>query len=261
MKNIIDDIFYVGSSNFNQKKFEGEIPLETGMAYNSYLIIDEKTCLLDTVDCSVKDDFIKNVKDVLGNRALDYLIVHHLEPDHTGAIFDIVKLFPNVTICISGLGYTLLQQFFHQTLKNVKIVKEGDVLSLGKHELHFIAAPMVHWPEVLVSYESSSKTLFSSDAFGAFGATTSLFLPHHDIAPYLPDLRRYYTNIVGKYGPQVQDLLNKASNLDIEHIMPLHGFILNSEDIPNVLKYYNLWSLYQEEEKGVLIVYASIYGH
>ena len=198
MKKIIEDLIYVGASNFNQRKFEGEIPLETGMAYNSYLIIDEKTCLFDTVDCSVHKEFLENVKNALSNRKLDYIIVHHLEPDHTSAIFDIIDLYPEVTLCISGLGYTLLKQFFQRDVKNVLIIKDGDTLTLGKHKLCFISAPMVHWPEVMVTYDHYSKILFSSDAFGAFGATTSLFLQNHDIATYTSDMRRYYTNIVGK---------------------------------------------------------------
>ena len=262
MKLIEKQIYYLGASNPTEKVFEGEIPLSKGMSYNSYLINDDKTCLLDSADASVIDCFYDNLKEALDGRDLDYFVIHHLEPDHTAGIVQILKMYPNVKVFISALGLSLLRQFFRDCkVNNFQIIKEGDQLNLGDHILNFIAAPMVHWPEVMMSYESKTKILFSADAFGSFTCFDKMdSSEYEDQDELLYEERRYYTNIVGKYGDQVQNVLKKAKNLNIQKICSLHGPI-HTKRIPDILKYYDLWSRYEAENDGVLIVYTTIYGH
>lgn len=261
---INDDIYYVGVFNAKERVFEGVIPTPKGMNYNSYLILDEKTALMDTVDVSVTQPFLKNVHETLQGRPLDYLVIHHVEPDHTSGIKEIIRIYPSVTLVISALGLKLLHQFlviFPET--SIQVVKENDTLALGKHILHFISAPMVHWPEVIMSFDSGSGTLFSADAFGAFGAISEeeIFAhQHHYGRECLPEARRYYTNIVGKYGESVTNLLAKVRPLPIQMIAPLHGHIF-TENIQDIVSYYEKWSSYTAESEGVLIISCSIYGH
>lgn len=259
---VTKDTYYVGASDRRIALFENIYPLDNGVSYNSYVILDEKTCLLDTVDDSVFDIFLEKVYDVLQGRKLDYLVIHHMEPDHSSSIMKIVKEFEGVTLIINNKIKTMLENYFD--LENVKyeIVEEGGTLSLGKHTLTFVFAPMVHWPEVMLSYDSYSKTLFSADAFGTFGALSGNLFAHevdfdHD---FLDEARRYYTNIVGKYGPQVQAALKKASTVDIETLAPLHGPIWR-KDLSYLINKYDKWSRYEPEVNGVLIVYGSVYGH
>lgn len=256
------DTYYVGASDRRLALFENIYPLNDGVSYNSYIILDEKTCLLDTVDSSVYDVYIEKVKNVLQNRKLDYLVIHHMEPDHSALILKVIKEYPDVTLVINPKIQVMLNNYFGYDLKNVLLMKDGETLSLGKHSLTFVYAPMVHWPEVMVSYDSYSKTLFSADAFGTFGALSgNLFAHEVDFSHnYLDEARRYYTNIVGKYGTQVQAILKKAGTLDIESICPLHGPIWR-QDITYLIDLYDKWSLYEPEVSGVLIIYGSIYGH
>lgn len=256
-----DNIYYVGQANKEETAFEGVIPTPKGMNYNSYLILDEKTCLLDTVDESVLSPFLLDVEKTINHRLLDYLVVHHLEPDHTAGIVSILNEYPDVTLVISFLGLKLLNQFFTlpQGTKTL-VVKEGDVLKLGKHELIFKSAPMVHWPEVMMSFDTYSHILFSADAFGSFNAIAKEEIYASKDNFDLDEARRYYTNIVGKYGLQVQDVLKKILSLPIEMICPLHGHIFK-DNLELILPYYDKWSAYQSEEPGVLLLVASIYGH
>ena len=262
MKLVEDGIYFLGASCPTQKYFEGEIPLTKGMSYNSYLIKDEKTCLLDSADENVIDSFFDNLKEALGDRELDYFVIHHLEPDHTAGITKILKMYPNVKVFISALGLSFLRQFFRDVkLTNFQLIKEDDQLNLGEHNLTFIAAPLVHWPEVMMSYESKSKILFSADAFGSFTCFDKLdSSEYEDQEELLYETRRYYTNIVGKFGDKVQNLLKKAAKFDIQKICSLHGPI-HTKNIPLLMHYYNLWSTYSKEKEGVLIVYTTIYGH
>lgn len=227
--------------------------LENGMAYNSYVILDEKITVMDTVDKIAVDRWLDNMDKVLGNSEPTYLVVQHLEPDHSAGIEAFVNKYPNVTLVMTAKAKAMLPQFCDVNLDKVEAVKEGDTLLLGSHTLTFVTAPMVHWPEVMVSYESSEKVLFSADAFGKFGTTDA-------DEGWSCEARRYYFNIVGKYGAPVQTLLKKASALEIETICPLHGPIL-TDTIPEVLDLYNTWSSYQPEDKGVFIAYASIHGN
>jgi flavorubredoxin len=256
-----DNIYYIGQLNKEETTFEGVIPTPNGMNYNSYLILDEKTCLLDTVDETVLKPFLFDVDQTLNHRLLDYLVVHHLEPDHTAGIVKILKKYPDVTLVISFLGLKLLNQFFTlpEGIKTI-VVKDGDILNLGKHELVFKSAPMVHWPEVMMSYDTYSHVFFSADAFGSFNAITKEEIYATKENFDLDEARRYYTNIVGKYGPQVQDILKKVSSLSIEMICPLHGHIFK-DNFELILSYYEKWSAYQGEQPGVLLLVASIYGH
>lgn len=263
MKNITNDLIYLGQNNFDERIFEGEIPIKKGMSYNSYLILDNKTVLIDTIEKALVDSFLFDLKKALNGRKLDYLIVQHLEPDHTMAVEEIIKLYPNVKILISMMGLTFLKQFFPSLkfFNNYQIIKEGDSLELDNHRLSFINAPMVHWPEVMLTYDASIKTLFSADAFGSFTVFDELDSKDYiDKEELFNESRRYYTNIVGKYGPQVINVLAKAKKLDIDRICPLHGPI-HTELISSFLSYYNLWASYKEEKDGVLIVACSIYGH
>lgn len=247
------DIKQIGVNDYDIDLFEGQYILENGMAYNSYVILDEKITIMDTVDKIAVDRWIANIEAELGNKEPAYLVVQHLEPDHSAGIETLANKYPNMTLVMSARAKTMLPQFCDVDLERVMAVAEGDTLSLGEHTLTFVVAPMVHWPEVIVSYESSEKVLFSADAFGKFGTTDA-------DEGWSCEARRYYFNIVGKYGVNVQSLLKKASALDIQTICPLHGPIL-TDTIPEVLSLYNTWSSYKPEDKGVFIAYASIHGN
>ena len=262
IRKISEDIIYLGCSDRRLALFESAYPIPNGVSYNSYLILDEKTVLMDTVDKACSGQFFQNLEAALDGRELDYLVVHHMEPDHCALIEDVIALYPEVKIVTTAKSVALIKQFFDFDIDSrVMIVKEGDELSTGKHNFIFTTAPMVHWPEVMVSYDKTDKALYSADAFGSFGAINgNLFDSDIDFEKdYLDEARRYYTNIVGKYGPQVQMLLKKASALDIQTIYPLHGLIIK-DNIAKFVEKYDKWSRYEAEEKSVLIAYSSVYG-
>ena len=247
-------IKYVGASDRTLDLFEGQYILPEGMAYNSYLILDEKTAVMDTVDELVQDKFLENVKAELAGRKLDYIVVQHLEPDHSGSLEALVKLYPEAKIVLSAKAKAMAVNFLDTDISQRAVtVAEGDTLSLGSHTLHFVTAPMVHWPEVILSYEESEKVLFAADAFGKFGALDA-------DEDWACEARRYYFNIVGKYGAQVQALLKKAAALDIKTICPLHGPILK-ENLGYYIGLYDTWSSYKPEAEGVFIAYATLHGH
>ena len=252
---ITKDIVYVGVNDHDVDLFEGQYTVPNGMAYNSYLIQDEKVAVMDSVDAHFTDAWLTNIAGVLGGRAPDYLIVQHMEPDHSGSIFSFAQAYPNTQIVASAKAVAIMQQFFDTDFTSrCLIVKEGDTLELGAHTLHFVTAPMVHWPEVIMTYDATDKVLFSADAFGKFGAL--------DVEEeWLPEARRYYIGIVGKYGTQVQAVLKKAAGLEIETICSLHGPVLHKEQLADVLAAYDTWSAYRPETEGVLVAYSSIYGH
>lgn len=251
---ITDGIYYVGVNDHKVELFEGQYPVPNGMAYNSYVILDEKIAVTDTVDAHFGGEWLKNLDGVLNGKAPDYLIVHHMEPDHSANIAAFAERYPSAVIVATAKAFTMMSQFFGTDYADRRIVaEEGSTLSLGKHTLTFVTAPMVHWPEVMVSYESTEKVLFSADAFGKFGAL--------DVKEdWTDEARRYYFGIVGKYGAQAQALLKKAAGLDIAVICPLHGPIL-TENLGYYLNLYDIWSSYRAESDGVFIAYASIYGH
>ncbi len=261
IRNIVDDIIYVGASDKRLGLFENLFPIPNGVSYNSYLINDEHTCLMDTCDASVSKQFIENLKAALNGRGLDYLVVNHMEPDHAALISDVVRLYPDVKLVLNQMTLKFLNQAIDEKFSYI-IVKENDYLDLGKHKLTFIMAPMVHWPEVMMSYDSYSKVLFSADAFGTFGALDgNIFASELKLDDsFYSEARRYYTNIVGKYGSNVLNVLNKAKTLDIEYICALHGPIWHN-NFNELLNLYVLWASYKEEEKGVMICYASMYGN
>lgn len=262
-RKVTDDLYWIGGNDRRLALFEGVYQIPRGVSYNSYLLMDEKTVLLDTVDKAVKGVFFENIEKVLDGRKLDYLVVHHMEPDHSEAIWEVVMRYPEVKIVCNAKIAQMMKQFFSFDVDaRVVLVKEGDTFHTGKHNLVFVSAPMVHWPEVMVSYDTTDKILFSADAFGTFGALNgALFADEVDFPrDYLDEARRYYTNIVGKYGVQVQALLKKAATLDIQMICPLHGFVWR-KDIGWYLDKYMHWSSYTPEEHGVVIAYASIYGN
>ena len=258
---IDEDIIWVGADNRKLSLFEAVYPVTRGMSYNSYLILDEKTALIDTVDRAVTDVFLGNIEASLGGRTLDYIVVQHMEPDHSATLFDVLIRYPDCTVVCNAKTYAMIEAFKHRTVKAL-IVREGDVLPLGKHSLSFIFAPMVHWPEVMVSYDSYSGTLFSADAFGVFGALGgAIFADEVDFErDHLDEARRYYCNIVGKYGAQVRSLLSKVSRLNIKKLCPLHGFVWR-ENLAYYVNKYLLWSGYEPEKRGVMIAYASVYGN
>ena len=260
-RKIDDDIIWVGADNRRLALFEAVYSVPRGISYNSYLMLDEKTALIDTVDRAVTDIFIENVEHTLGGRSLDYLIVQHMEPDHSATLFDVLLRHPECTVICNKMTFDMIRAFKGRDVKAC-IVTEGDTLELGKHTLTFISAPMVHWPEVMVTFDKTSGTLFSADAFGTFGALNgAIFADEVDFErDYLDEARRYYTNIVGKYGMQVEKLLGKASQLDIKKICPLHGFVWR-ENIDYYVNKYVHWSGYKPEEQGVMIAYASVYGN
>ena len=262
IRKISEDVLYIGCSDRRLALFESAYPIPNGVSYNSYLILDEKTVLMDTVDKSCSGQFFQNLEAALDGRNLDYLFVHHMEPDHCALLEDVISVYPEVKIVTTAKSVALIKQFFDFDIDSkVMIVKEGDTLNTGKHEFIFTMAPMVHWPEVMVSYYKTDKALYSADAFGSFGAINgNLFDTEVDFEKdYIDEARRYYTNIVGKYGPQVQMLLKKASALDIQTIYPLHGLIIK-DNISKFVKKYDKWSRYEAEEKSVLIAYSSVYG-
>lgn len=250
---ISENIKYIGASVYDLDLFESQYIIPNGMAYNSYVILDEKIAVMDTVDAIVSEQWLANLKEELGSREPDYLVVQHLEPDHSANIQTLCELYPDIQIVCSAKAKAMMPQFADINMDNVMTVAEGDTLELGTHTLSFIMAPMIHWPEVMVSYENSEKVLFSADAFGKFGAIDA-------DEGWSCEARRYYFNIVGKYGAPVQTLLKKASGLEIDTICPLHGPVL-TDTIPQVLDLYNTWSSYEPEDEGVFIAYASIHGN
>ncbi|MCI7104514.1 MAG: FprA family A-type flavoprotein [Lachnobacterium sp.] len=253
---ISDAVKYIGVDDKTIDLFESQYVVPEGVSYNSYLILDEKVALMDTVDVRGMQEWEKNLTEALGGRKVDYLVIQHLEPDHAGSIGRLLELYPDVTLVGNAKTFAMLPQFFDIDPDVKKLtVAEGDTLSLGSHTLTFVMAPMVHWPEVMVSYESTEKILFSADGFGKFGA-----LDAEDEEGWVCEARRYYFNIVGKYGAPVQALLKKAANLDIQMICPLHGPILK-EDLGYYIGLYDTWSSYKPENKGVLVAYASIHGN
>ncbi len=262
VRNITDDLYYIGCSDRRLNLFENVYPIANGVAYNSYFLNDEKTVLFDTVDKRCCEQFFANLRHVLNGRKLDYLVVNHMEPDHCALIGDVVDEHPELKIVCSAKTSQMLSQFFDFNLDGrLQIVKEGDVLDTGRHKFTFVMAPMVHWPEVMVTYDQTDKILFSADAFGTFGAINgNIFADEVDFAKdYLDEARRYYCNIVGKYGPQVQALLKKASALEINMICPLHGLIWR-ENLGWYIGKYDKWSSYTPEDNTVMIAYASVYG-
>lgn len=263
VRNVTDDIVWVGASDRRLALFENIFPIPRGVSYNSYVLMDEKTVLLDTVDAGVAGQFFENLAYVLGDRQLDYLVVNHMEPDHCAMIGDIVRRYPKVQVVGNAKTFTMMKQFFGTDFAERAVtVKEGDTLSAGKHTLHFVMAPMVHWPEVMVTYDETDKVLFSADGFGTFGALNgNIFADEVDFdRDWLDDARRYYTNIVGKYGASVQALLKKAAGLDIAVICPLHGPVWR-ENLGYILEKYQKWSTYESEDQAVVIMYASMYGN
>lgn len=267
MQNVIEvtkDLYYLGGNDRRLALFESAFPIPRGVSYNSYLLTDEKTVLFDTVDSAVSEVFFENLAHALGGRKLDYLIVHHMEPDHSATFLRVVETYPEVMVITNQKVAMMLKNYFPFSGKNVRLVKEGDVLNVGKRNISFVFAPMVHWPEVMMSFVQEDGILFSADAFGTFGALGgSIFadeLPFE--RDFLDDARRYYFNIVGKYGAQVQSVLKKAASLPIRTICPLHGPIWRkADDIAWYLGKYDTWSKYQPEERGVVLFYASVYGH
>jgi len=252
--NITNDIKYIGVNDYKIDLFEGQYIVPNGMAYNSYAIIDDKIAIMDSVDINFGDEWLNNIDSVLDGRKPDYLVVHHMEPDHSASIMSFVNKYPESKIVSSAKSFVMMKNFFNTDfLDRQLVVGEGDTLSLGKHNLTFVTAPMVHWPEVIVSYDSKDKVLFSADAFGKFGALDA-------DEDWACEARRYYIGIVGKYGVQVQALLKKAAKLDIEIICPLHGPVLK-ENLGYYLGLYNTWSSYGIETDGVLIAYTSVYGN
>ena len=252
-KNVTKDIYYVGVNDHQVDLFEGQYDVPNGMAYNSYVILDDLVVIMDTVDQHFTKEWLANVKEVLGNRKPDYLVVQHMEPDHSANIMNLLKEYPDTFVVGNAKTFKMMEQFFHEEIKKKLVVNEGDTLNLGKHILHFVFAPMVHWPEVMVTYDETDKVLFSADGFGKFGAL--------DVEEdWACEARRYYIGIVGKYGAQVQALLKKAATLDIQIICPLHGPILN-ENLGYYLNLYDIWSSYKTETEGVAIFYTSVYGH
>lgn len=258
---IDEDIIWVGADDRRATLFEAVYPVPRGMSYNSYLIIDEKTTLVDTVDRAVTDVFLENIEAALDGRDLDYLVIQHMEPDHSATLFDVLLRYPGCTVVCNSRTYAMIAAFKDKGV-TAHIVKDGDTLALGKHRLNFIFAPMVHWPEVMVSFDLTSGTLFSADAFGSFGALGgAIFADEVDFERYhLDEARRYYANIIGKYGTQVKSLMSKLSMLDIKMLCPLHGYVWRA-NIGYYVNKYLLWSAYEPEESGVVIVYASVYGN
>ncbi len=262
-RKINDDIYYLGASDRRIELFENVYPVSQGMSYNSYLITDEKTCLMDSVDESVRGQFLENLKYALNGKNLDYMVVQHMEPDHCSIVPELFRMYPDMKLVASLQAFKMMENFYSlQTEERRLVVKEGDTLKLGKHTLKFIAAPMVHWPEVLMTYDVTDKILFSADAFGSFGAMSgNIFADEIDWdKDFKDEARRYYVNIVGKYGLQTQNVLKKASTLDIQMICPLHAHIWR-KDLSTIISLYDTWSKYEAEKDSVVIFYGSIYGN
>ncbi|HCO73873.1 MAG TPA: FprA family A-type flavoprotein [Clostridium sp.] len=262
VRKITEDLYWVGGNDRRLALFENVHPIPRGVSYNSYLLLDKKTVLFDTVDWSICRQFLENIQAVLNGRSLDYLVINHMEPDHGAAIEEIILRYPDVKIISTEKSFLLMRQFGFEIDGRMEEVVEGDIKSFGKHEVTFVAAPMVHWPEAMVTFDTTNGVLFSADAFGSFGALDGkLFNDEVDFdRDWIDDARRYYTNIVGKYGPHVQALLKKASGLDIKMICPLHGPVWRT-DLGYFIDKYDKWSRYEPEEKAVMIVYASMYGN
>ena len=261
MFKVTEDIIYVGVNDHEVDLFEGQYDVPNGMAYNSYVVLDEKVAVFDTVDAHFKDEWLANLEEAFEGRTPDYLIVQHMEPDHAASIEEILLRYPNVTVISTEKGFLLMRQFGFDVEK-MEEVKEGDTRCFGTHTITFVEAPMVHWPEAMVSFDITNGVLFSADAFGSFGALDGkLFNDEVNFdRDWIDDARRYYTNIVGKYGAHVQALLKKAATIDIKMICPLHGPVWRN-DLGYILDKYQHWSTYEPEEKGVLIAYASMYGN
>lgn len=253
MFKVEDDIFYVGVNDHSIDLFEGLYSVPDGVSYNSYVIKDEKIAVLDTADASFGPEWLKNVRAVLGDRHPDYLVIHHMEPDHSANIQNFLRVFPNVQVVGNSKTFAMIKEYFGFDVNNALKVEEGSVIPLGKHSLRFVMAPLVHWPEVMVSYDETSGTVFSADAFGKFGALDA-------DQPWDDEARRYYIGIVGKYGVQVQTLLKKLSALNVKRICPLHGPVLD-KDLDHYISLYDTWSSYRPEKDAVMVAYASIYGH
>ena len=262
-RKVKDDLIYVGGSDRRLSRFENLFPIPKGVSYNSYVLLDEKTVLFDTADESISRQYIENVVHALNGRPLDYMVVQHMEPDHCAMIDDMLRRYPEAKMVCSAKAVGMFAQFYGTDVAaRALVVKEGDKLSTGEHTLHFVMAPMVHWPEVMVTYDEKDKILFSADAFGTFGARAGNIFDDEITfdTTWMNDARRYYTNIVGKYGVQVQALLKKAASLDIEMICPLHGPIWR-KDLSLLLEKYQKWSTYEPEDKTVMIAYATMYGN
>ncbi len=263
VKQIQEDLYWVGGTDRRLALFENMYPIPRGVSYNSYLVMDEQTVLLDTVDRAVSDLFLENIAHVLDGQPLDYLIVNHMEPDHCAVIGELLLRYPALKVVGNAKTIAMIKQFYDfEVDSHAVIVKEGDTLSTGQHTFTFVMAPMVHWPEAMVTYDTTRKILYSADAFGTFGAMNgNLYADEVDFdRDWMDDARRYYTNIVGKYGPQVQALLKKAAGLEIAMICPLHGPVWRT-DIAKFVEKYDRWSSYRPEDAAVLIAYGSVYGH
>ncbi len=262
VRKVTEDLYWVGANDHRLNLFENIHPISRGVSYNSYLLMDKKTVLFDTVDWSVCRQFLENVAAVLGKRNLDYLVINHMEPDHAASIEEVILRYPDVKVISTEKAFMLMHQFGFDVEERKEVVKEGDTKSFGKHTVTFVAAPMVHWPEAMVTFDITDGVLFAADAFGSFGALDGkLFNDEVDFdRDWIDDARRYYTNIVGKYGPHVQALLKKAAGIDIKIICPLHGPVWRS-NLGYFIDKYDKWSRYEPEVKGVMIVYASMYGN
>ena len=262
VRKVTDDLYWVGANEHRLHLFENIHPIPRGVSYNSYLLLDEKTVLFDTVDWAVCREFLNNIEHVLDGRDLDYVIINHLEPDHAASLDEVLIRYPNAKVISNNRAFMMMHQFgFHVDGREIEVA-EGDAMSFGQHEITWVEAPMVHWPEAMVSFDTTNGVLFSADAFGSFGALDGkLFADEVNFdRDWLDDARRYLTNIVGKYGPHVQDLLKKAGTIDIKMICPLHGPVWR-EDLGYFIEKYDKWSRYEPEEDGVLLVYASMYGN
>ena len=264
IRKITSDLYYIGCSDRRISLFESVYPVPMGVSYNSYLLDDDKTILFDTVDKACAEQFFENIEAILKDRSLDYMFINHLEPDHSAMIKRVIEKYPSVKIICSAKAKQMIYQYFefrNDIESNFEVVKEGDKISTKNHEFTFVMAPMVHWPEVMVTYDIKEGILFAADAFGSFGAINgNIFDNEVEFEPLIDEYRRYYTNIVGKYGAQVNMLLKKAANLDIKMICPLHGLIIK-ESILKLIELYSKWASYTPEVKSVLIPYTSVYGN
>ena len=262
VRKVTEDLYWIGANDHRLALFENIHPIPRGVSYNSYLLLDEKTVLFDTIDWSSGRQFLENIEGVLDGRSLDYMVINHVEPDHAASIGEILVRYPDITVVSNEKAFMLMSQFGFGIGDNRVELSEGDVISFGKHTITLVQAPMVHWPEAMVSFDTTNGVLFSADAFGSFGALDGiLFSDEADFdRDWIDDARRYYTNIVGKYGPHVQALLQKAGSIDIKMVCPLHGPLWR-KDLGYFIEKYDKWSRYEPEENGVLIVYASMYGN
>ena len=262
VRKVTEDLYWVGANDHRLNLFENIHPISRGVSYNSYLLMDKKTVLFDTVDWSVCRQFLENIEAVLGGRSLDYLVINHMEPDHAASLEEVLLRYPKVKVISTEKAFMLMHQFGFDVEERKEVVKEGDEKSFGKHVVTFVSAPMVHWPEAMVTFDKTNGVLFAADAFGSFGALDGkLFNDEVNFdRDWIDEARRYYTNIVGKYGPHVQALLKKAAGIDIKIICPLHGPVWRS-NLGYFIDKYDKWSRYEPEEKGVMIVYASMYGN